>query len=240
MNADLLFDPSIPVAESDTETDEIIYRISHDLRASVRALQELPGWICEDLEQAAVRLPPPTERHLELIASHACRLDLMLTGLLEYSRVGRMQPISAVNPARVLKEVLDDLCLSDQVAVSIDLDRGNVQMGLADLQRIFSTLIVNAVRFHPERTPKIAISGGPVSGRNWRIEVADNGPGIPESKREFILRPMTKLVSRDVDPGAGMGLAILKKIAWTYGGGVEIGAPKAGVGTVVRVVLAVN
>ena len=240
MNADLSFDPSIPVVESDTETDEIIYRISHDLRASVRALQELPGWICEDLEQAAIRLPAPTERHLELIASHACRLDLMLTGLLEYSRVGRMQPIAAVKPARVLKEVLDDLCLPDEVSISIDLDRGNVQMGLADLQRIFSTLIVNAVRFHPERAPKIAISGGPVSGRKWRIEVADNGPGIPESKREFILRPMTKLVSRDVDPGAGMGLAILKKIAWTYGGAVEVSAPKSGVGTVVRVSLAVN
>ncbi len=121
MNADLSFDPSIPLSESDSETDDLIYRISHDLRASVRALQELPGWIGEDLAQAAIRLPAPTERHLDLIASHASRLDLMLTGLLEYSRIGRMQPISAVKPAAVLEEVLDDLGLPDEASVTAEI-----------------------------------------------------------------------------------------------------------------------
>ena len=93
MNAHLSFDPTIPISDVENETDDIIYRISHDLRASVRALQDLPTWIDEDLKQAAISIPAPTGRHLELIASHACRLDLMLTGLLEYSRVGRM-PVS--------------------------------------------------------------------------------------------------------------------------------------------------
>lgn len=240
MNGDLSFDPSIPVAESSTETDDIIYRISHDLRSSVRALQELPGWIDEDLEQAALRLPPPTARHLELIASHASRLDLMLTGLLEYSRVGRMQAISPVSPRTVLREVIEDLALPGAVQISADIDRGRVQMGLADLQRVYSILILNAVRFHPDQAPRIEIRGGPVNSREWRIEVADDGPGIPEDKRDFVQRPMTKLVSRDVDPGAGMGLAILRKIAWTYGGRVEIEAPRSGAGTLVRVLLAVN
>jgi len=240
MNADLSFDPSIPLIDADSETDDLIYRISHDLRASVRALQELPGWIGEDLDQAAIRLPPPTERHLDLIAAHACRLDLMLTGLLEYSRIGRLQPITAVKPVDVLDEVIDDLCLPDDVNITIGLDRGRVQMGMADLQRIFSALLLNAVRFHPDHAPAIHISGGPIDGRTWRIDVSDNGSGIPEDKREFVLRPMTKLVSRDVDPGAGMGLAILRKITWTYGGSIEVLAPKSGIGTLVRVTLAVN
>lgn len=240
MNADLSFDPSIPVSESDSETDELIYRISHDLRASVRALQELPGWISEDLAQAAIRLPAPTERHLDLIASHASRLDLMLTGLLEYSRVGRMQAIGAVKPAAVLEEVLDDLGLPEEASVTVDMDHGRVQMGLDDLQRIFSILLSNAVRFHPEHAPRILVKGGPVDGRMWQIEVSDNGPGIPGNKRDLVMRPMTKLVSRDVDPGAGMGLAILRKIAWTYGGTVEIDSPKSGQGTLVRVKLKVN
>ena len=240
MSADLSFDPSIPMAESDTETDEIIYRISHDLRASVRALQELPTWISDDLDQAAIRLPGATARHIELIASHACRLDLMLTGLLEYSRVSRMQPIGAIKPADVLRDVIEDLGFPEEVSITIDMDRGNVQMGLADLQRVFSALLINSVRFHPEGAPKITITGGPCSDKEWRFVFADNGPGIPEDKREFILRPMTKLVSRDVDPGAGMGLAILRKVAWTYGGSVNVSAPKAGAGTIVTVTMRVN
>ena len=185
-------------------------------------------------------MPAATERHLKLISSHACRLDLMLTGLLEHSRVGRMQLIAAVQPARVLAEVIDDLGVDDDVSVTVDMDRGNIQMGLTDLQRMFSILILNAVRHHPTHAPRIAITGRPQPSRVWVLEVADNGPGIPEAKREHVMRPMTKLVSRDIDPGAGMGLAILRKIAFTYGGGVEIETPKSGAGTLVRVTLAVN
>lgn len=240
MNADLSFDPSIPVADIASETDDIIYRISHDLRASVRALQELPTWIADDLDSAAIALPAPSARHLELIASHACRLDLMLTGLLEYSRVGRMQTIAAVKPSDVLRDVIDDLGLGEAIKLTCTLDHGKMQMGHTDLQRVFSILIINAVRFHPARRPRIEVSGGPVNDRQWMIKVSDDGDGIPEDKREFVQRPMTKLVSRDIDPGAGMGLAILRKIAWTYGGGVEIDARRSGKGTSVRVTLSVN
>jgi signal transduction histidine kinase len=240
LNSKLGFDPSIPVADRTSETDDIIYRISHDLRASVRALQELPSWIVEDLEKSATVLPAPTTRHLELIGSHASRLDLMLTGLLEYSRVGRLQPIAPIKPAEVLADVIDDLGLDEDIVLKVEMDRGSVQMGDADLARVFSILIVNAVRFHPAHRPRIEISGGPQNEREWVIEVCDNGPGIPAERRDFVQQPMTKLVSRDVDPGAGMGLAVLRKIADTYGGGLEIGVPKSGKGTSVRVTLAVN
>lgn len=240
MGYDLSFDPSIPMETAVSETDEIVYRISHDLRSSVRALQELPTWIIEDLEKAAVRLPDESSRHLELVASHACRLDLMLTGLLAYSRVGRMQAIGALSPRAILEEVIEDLALPDEVEITNELDRGKCQMGVADLQSVFSILITNAIRFHPEKRPKIAITGGPISENMWQIDVTDDGEGIPENKREFVLKPMTKLVSRDVDPGAGMGLAILRKIAWSYRGTVEVMEPKAQSGTTVRVKVTVN
>lgn len=240
MTAELSFDPAIPVADPDSETDELIYRLSHDLRASVRALQELPTWIEEDLTKAALALPPPSARHLQMISSHASRLDHMLTGLLEYSRVGRMQPIAALTPAAVLAEVLEDLALPGRLSVRTKLDRGRIQMGHTDLKRLFSIPIVNAVRFHPAKSPRIEITGGPDNDREWIFEVSDDGPGIPPDKVEYVQRPMTKLVSRDVDPGAGMGLAILKKIAFAYGGNVEIGPAKGTAGTRVRVRVAVN
>lgn len=240
MTASHSFDPSIPVADAESETDDLVYRISHDLRASVRALQELPGWVIEDLDKASVSVPPPTGRHLEMIADHACRLDLMLTGLLEYSRIGRMQAIGPVKPTRICQEVVDDLGVGDAVVLKVSVDKGSVQMGDADLARVFSILLTNALRFNTSPTPRIDVSGSPIDDRAWRFSVTDNGPGIPEAKRDFVQKPMTKLVSRDVDPGAGMGLAILRKIAWAYGGGVDIGAPKTGSGTSVQVTLQVN
>lgn len=240
MNADLSFDPSIPIAEVNNETDELIYRISHDLRASVRALQELPNWVMEDLDASSVGVPQATTRHLELIASHACRLDMMLTGLLECSRIGRMQAIKPIRSMDVLEDVIEDLGLPDSAKLTVKLDKGRVQMGDADLSRFFSILLTNAVRFHPAQSPRIDVSGGPIDSRSWQIDVVDDGPGIPAEKRDFVLRPMTKLVSRDIDPGAGMGLAILRKIAATYRGDVSIGDGRSGRGTTVRVSLAVN
>ncbi|MEM9321162.1 MAG: HAMP domain-containing sensor histidine kinase [Pseudomonadota bacterium] len=240
MNVNLSFDPTIPVADADGETDELIYRISHDLRASVRALQELPTWIAEDLDASNVSLPQPTGRHLELISSHAVRLDLMLTGLLEYSRIGRMQAIRAVKPAAIFADVVEDLGLPASVHLNARIDTGSVQMGDADVARIFSILLTNCVRFHPEKTPRIDVVAGPFNDRDWVIEVSDNGPGISKERRDFVLRPMTKLVSRDVDPGAGMGLAILRKIASIYGGSVTVCDTKSGKGIRVRVVLSVN
>ena len=240
MGYDMSFDPSTPMETTESETDEIVYRISHDLRGSVRALQGLPSWIIEDLEKAAIKLPPESNRHLELIASHASRLDLMLTGLLAYSRVGRMQAIGAVTPKAVLDDVIDDLPVNEGVTITNNLDRGNFQMGLTDLQSVFSIVITNAVRFHPDKTPNIDITGGPISDHIWQIDVTDDGEGIPCDKQEFVLKPMTKLVSRDVDPGAGMGLAILRKIAWSYRGNVEVLTPKSQRGTTVRVQLTVN
>lgn len=240
MGYDLSFDPSIPMETGESETDEIVYRISHDLRGSVRALQELPTWIIEDLEKAAIKLPPESTRHLELMASHACRLDLMLTGLLAYSRVGRMQAIGALTPKAILDDVIDDMSLENGIEITNSLDHGNCQMGVTDLQSVFSILITNAIRFHPNKTPKIHISGGPISERMWQIEVSDDGAGIPTDKHDYVFKPMTKLVSRDVDAGAGMGLAILRKIAWSYRGDVEIIEPKSQEGTTIRVKLTVN
>ncbi len=240
MTSDLSFDPSIPLVDENSETDELIYRISHDLRASVRALQELPSWIAEDLEKGGAKLPSPSERHLELIASHACRLDLMLTGLLEYSRIGRRQPIAPIKPVDVLADVVEDLGISDSVRLNTDIDGGSIQMGDNDLRRVFSILLTNAVRFHPKHTPRIDFTGGPINGREWEFSATDDGPGIPADKHDFVQQPMTKLVSRDIDPGAGMGLAMLRKIAQVYGGSVKIGAGKAGRGTRVQVRVAVN
>jgi len=240
MTAKLNLSSVLPVADTKSETDELIYRISHDLRASVRALQELPGWVVEDLDKASISIPPPTGRHLEMIADHACRLDLMLTGLLEYSRIGRMQAIGPVKPARICQDVIDDLGVADAVALKVTIDNGNVQMGDADLARVFSILLTNALRFNPSAAPRIEIGGGPINDQDWRFTVTDNGKGIPEEKRIFVQQPMTKLVSRDVDPGAGMGLAILRKIADAYDGAVVIGTPRNGVGTCVQVTLQIN
>jgi two-component system osmolarity sensor histidine kinase EnvZ len=69
------------------------------------------------------------------------------------------------------------------------------------------------------------------------IEVRDRGPGIPASEIEHAKRPFTRLNSARGGPaGAGLGLAIVERVARAHGGSLEL-APREGGGLVARLVL---
>ena len=203
------------------EVDEIVYRISHDLRASVRALRELPDWLREDLIEMNIEIAGESDRTLSLIASHARRLDEMLSGLLTFSRVGRLQERVRIQPQSVFEQVLAELDVGPDARFFTQFNTAEVMMGAADVARVFQVLLSNAIRHTRRDDPQIEVTSCR-SGDHWELLVSDNGPGSPDNDKETIFRPMTKLVSRDEDEGGGMGLAILAKIVEHYGGSVHV------------------
>lgn len=203
------------------EVDEIVYRISHDLRASVRALRELPDWLREDLSDMNVEIEGESDRTLSLIASHARRLDEMLNGLLTFSRVGRLQDRVRIQPQDIFEQVLAELEVGPDVKFFTQFNTAEISIGAADVARIFQVLLSNSIAHARRNDTQIEVTSCR-SGDFWELLVSDNGPGIPDRDKETIFRPMTKLVSRDEDEGGGMGLAILSKIVDHYGGTVHV------------------
>lgn len=203
------------------DIDDIVYRISHDLRASVRALKELPDWLQEDLTEMQVDLSGEPARTLALIASHARRLDEMLNGLLTYSRVGRLQERVRVQPQKVFEQVVAEIAPPSGVQFFAQFNTAEIFVGSADIARIFFILITNAIRHSRRDDPQIEVTSCR-SGAYWELLVSDNGPGIADDDKQTVFRPMTKLVSRDEDEGGGMGLAILAKIVEHYDGTVHV------------------
>jgi signal transduction histidine kinase len=63
----------------------------------------------------------------------------------------------------------------------------------------------------------------------WRIEVADNGPGVPETERQRVFEPFAR-IDKTV-PGTGVGLATCKRIVEAHGGRIGLAAAPGG-GTV--------
>lgn len=214
-------DPARTEADPMQAVDEIVYHISHDIRASVRALRELPDWLREDLDALEVQIGPECSRTIELIASHARRLDGMLDGLLTYSRVGRLQKPVRLQPQRLFESVLAELDPGEAPRFFTQFNPVEIAMGDADAARIFHVLVSNALRHARRPDPVIEITSCR-SGDHWELLVSDNGPGIAEASKEAVFRPMVKLVSRDEDEGGGMGLAVLRKICERYGGTVHI------------------
>ena len=216
-----------------TELDDIVYRISHDLRASVRALKDLPGWLEEDLSEMDVDIGDTAHQTVHLIQSHARRLDEMLNGLLAYSRVGRLQEIVTCSPQQVFQDVIRDMAPGPEVAFFTQFNPVDVRMGSSDIAKVFQILISNAIAHNSAEAKQVEITSCK-SGEFWELLVADNGPGIDPIAHEDIFRPMVKLVSRDEDEGGGMGLAVLRKIAELYGGSVHVEARRRKGGSTFR------
>lgn len=214
--------------------DEVVYRISHDLRASVRALNDLPGWLVEDLAEQDIELRGEPKAILDLIQSHSRRLDKMLDGLLSYSRVGRLQEIATVHPQDVFTTVLAELAPGPEVRFFTQFNPVEVRIGRADIARIFQILMSNALRHGRSEDHRIEITSCR-SGAFWELLVSDGGPGIPDGEKKNVLKPMVKLVSRDDDDGGGMGLAILQKIVDMHGGTLHIEDRKRRGGVTFRV-----
>jgi two-component system osmolarity sensor histidine kinase EnvZ len=97
------------------------------------------------------------------------------------------------------------------------------------VRRAVSNLIDNALRYGRE----------PIEIRVWKngIEVSDRGPGIPADEVERLKRPFTRLQSARSGPsGAGLGLAIVERVARAHNGSLEL-APREGGGLVARLYL---
>lgn len=226
-------------ASETSEMDDFIYLISHDVRASVRALLELPQWIKEDLEEAGVKMGGSVGTSIDLMNRHTGRLDRMLVDLLAYSRVGRMQTVQSMDIAEALDDVLDQIHMPSGFAVTRALNTPALTIGDRDLALMLSALMSNAAKHHDKPRGRIHISSETDAGQTV-ITVADDGPGIAEKYAQRVFAPMTTLRPRDEVEGSGMGLAQVQKIARHYGGDACLVRTPFGQGTAVEVRLPVR
>ncbi len=203
------------------EMDEFIYLISHDVRGCVRALLELPKWIGEDLRDAEITLGADVEGYLDLMERHAGRLDRMLTDLLTYSRVGRMQISQKMDIGRALDRVLAAHPIPLSFTVSRALKCAHVVIGERDLLTLLEALIDNATKHHDCSDGCIQVTTG-LDGGDIVLSVSDDGPGIDPSFHDQVFRAMSTLRPRDEVEGSGMGLAQVRKIAEFYGGSATL------------------
>jgi two-component system osmolarity sensor histidine kinase EnvZ len=104
------------------------------------------------------------------------------------------------------------------------------------LRRAVSNLIDNALRYAgSESVVEVELDS---SADEFAIEVRDRGPGIPRQEVERIKRPFARLeAARSNTAGAGLGLAIVERIARSHNGRLDL-LPRPGGGLIARLVLA--
>ncbi len=201
------------------ELDHFAYVTSHDLKAPLRAIANLATWLSEDL---AGQIPEENQEQLEIMRSRVRRMDGLIQGLLEYSRVGRKNtPEIMVEVEKLIQEAIDLLSPPSGFEMIIDPNMPTFQTSAILLQQVFANLIGNAVKYHPSDNGKIVISVTEQDGF-YEFAVADNGLGIDPQYHERIFTIFQTLQARDTIESTGIGLSIVKKIVEGQGGKIWV------------------
>ncbi len=198
---------------------------AHELRAPLAVML---ADVQVSLRQA--RTPEEYRQTLGTVSGEIDRLSRLADHLLVLARAD-VGALGALREPVALPDFLEErvarwrpLIAERGLTVATDLpDSGVLPADAELLRRLVDNLLDNAVKHTPR--------GGTISvlaardGDCWRIEVADTGPGIPESLRAHVFERFTRgdpARGRD-SGGAGLGLALAAAVAHANGGSIALG-----------------
>jgi signal transduction histidine kinase len=216
--------------KTNAELDQFAYAASHDLRAPLRGITNLASWIEEDLPATT---DPATQEHLRLLKARAARMDRLINGLLELSRVGRVrQKPERVDLSELVHETIQLANPHEASRIMMVGDLPALNTERAALQQVLLHLIGNALQ-HAGRDEVVIRISAIDRGDDLELVIADNGVGIPIEHHARVWQLFQTLQSRDIVESTGIGLAIVRKQVEGHGGRVWLD-PDAVEGTTVR------
>lgn len=207
----------------------LIGNVSHELRTPIAALQAV-------LENVADGVAEPDGETMRMALAQTERLGELVTNLLDLSRVeGGVIPLqfSRFAVEEFLRDAVEHASLSaGEVEVTVRVSPPSLK-AVADparLRQVVVNLVDNAIRHSPPggRVSVLASRAG-----GLRLEVSDDGPGIPPAERERVFERFTRGATSD--GGTGLGLAIARWAVELHGGAIEV--MDSGVGCRIRVTI---
>lgn len=205
------------------EFKDFTYTVSHDFGAPLRAVVNFSKMLSE---RNGAALDDKSLLYLRFITQGGEKMQEMLTGLLQFSRLNTQAkpptPLSVPTLIGQCHVVLKDKIAARKANIAI---HGTLPDVVADADQFFQLLLAlldNALTYHnPGASPQIKIAAYD-EGMFWKFTIEDNGVGIPSHSAGRVFKVFKRLHTDEEYPGAGMGLALAKKIVERHGGDIGV------------------
>lgn len=207
------------------EMEQFAYIASHDLRQPILTFK---GYLEVLREDHSDQIDEQGHGYLDVMQAAVGRMDQMIKGLLDYSRVSQARELEEVDLDAVLADVLADVeGLRKRTGGRIQVGNMPTLLGHpVELAQVFQNLITNSLKYHqPDVPPIIAVKCERITS-GYEFCVVDNGIGISHSDQDRVFGLFQRLGAvHGYDEGTGIGLANCKTIVERHGG--EIGVRSA-------------
>lgn len=205
--------------ESNQDLDQFAYITSHDLKAPLRGISNLATWLEEDLGE---NITEESLKHIQLLKTRVKRMNALIEGILDYSRVGRIQTeISSVDMQSMMNEIIDQLEKPESFNIQITSKLPVLNAPLIPLTQVFTNLINNGIKYHNRPDGNIFIDAEE-DDNFYKFSVTDDGPGISPEYHDKIFSIFQTLNTDSHIESTGIGLTIVKKIIEWQGGKINI------------------
>ncbi len=203
----------------------LIAAISHDLRTPLTSMRLVTEALGDEILDESERRQYVDRLRLHIGAMHGLIEDLFELSRLEAGEVAwSLQPVDVAMLVDDTVEAMygDAQARGVRIACVIPGDLPMVHANPEKLQRVLFNLLQNALR-HTDRDSTVTVLARAAAG-HVEIEVADEGPGIPEAERATIFDAFVQAGDRAARGvgGAGLGLAISRAIVAAHGGRIEV------------------
>lgn len=218
------------VEQAGRQREEFLGVAAHELKTPVTSLLLQTQLTVRRLTKGPAFDVEGVLRSLATIEAQARKLSQLVNTLLDLSQISSGQLFLNRSDADVVvlaAEVVSlfrilapdraiDIVAPESLITSIDSPK---------LEQILATLLGNAVKYSQTGSIQVRIT---TAESRFQIVVSDEGPGIPESKRETIFEGFGPVDARNYWDGLGVGLAFSRQIAWLHGGDLIAEFPTSG------------
>jgi signal transduction histidine kinase len=151
----------------------------------------------------------------EAVAADVALLDEGVEELLLASRLDVLEATETHEPVDLLGLAAEEAARAGGEAHG---EPAAIRGDARSLRHLLRNLIENARRHAPGAPPEVEVERAPEGGA--RLRVLDRGPGVPDAERERVFEPFVRGAGA-APPGAGLGLALVRRVARHHGGDVR-------------------